>query len=81
VPLEEVAHKYMLYFTKYAEEKFHILNKYKVFFTREQVEDAVNSPNKTEKDGGNFSCEKDGIKVILKKENNINKVITFFPVK
>lgn len=78
---QEVAHKNMLYFTKYAEEKFLILNKYKVFFTREQIEDTVNTPNKTEKNGAHFSCEKDGIKVILKKENNISKVITFFPVK
>lgn len=71
----------MLYFTKYAEEKFHILNKHKVFFTREQIEDVVVSPTETGKNGEYFSCAKDGIKVILRKENSVNKVITFFPSK
>jgi type III secretory pathway component EscV len=71
----------MPYFTKYAKEKFLILNKYKVYLTQEQIEDVINSPIKTGKNGNYFNCEKDGIKVILKKENNINKVITFFPVK
>lgn len=71
----------MLYFTKYAEEKFCILNRHKVYFTREQIEDVIKSPNKTGKNGEYFSCERDGIKVILKKEMSINKVITFFPVK
>ena len=33
----------MTYYTKYAEKKFDILNKYKVYFTREQVEDTIRS--------------------------------------
>jgi hypothetical protein len=71
----------MLYFTKYAEQKFDILNKYKVFFTREQVEDAVLSPEKTGKKGKYISARKDGIKVLYSKKDEIIKIITFYPVK
>jgi len=71
----------MIYFTKYAEEKFLILNKHKLYFTREQIEDVIGSPNKIRRNGEYFSCEKDGIKVILRKENGIERVITFFPIK
>lgn len=71
----------MLYFTKYAENKFDVLNRHKVFFTREQVEDAVGAPDKTGKKNGLLAAEKDGIKVIFKKESDILKIITFFPVK
>ncbi|MFH1326114.1 MAG: hypothetical protein ABIH48_01445 [Candidatus Falkowbacteria bacterium] len=71
----------MLYFTKYASKKFEILNQHKVFITKEQVEDAINLPAKSSKKGKYLLAEKEGIKVILKKENNINKVITFYPTK
>jgi len=71
----------MLYFTKYAEQKFDILNKHKVFFTREQIEDAVGAPDKTGKKSKLLTAEKDDIKVIYKKEAEVIKIITFFPVK
>lgn len=71
----------MIYFTKYAENKFDILNKHKVYFTREQIEDAVKSPDKTGKKNKYLTALKDGIKVIYQKENEIIKVITFYPVK
>jgi len=71
----------MPYFTKYAEEKFQILNKHKVYFTREQIEDVIKLPSESGKNGNYFYCIKDGIKVILRKEQGINKIITFFPVK
>jgi len=71
----------MLYFTKYAEQKFDILNKHKVFFTREQIEDAVGAPDKTGKKNKLLTAEKDDIKVIYKKEAEVIKIITFFPVK
>ena len=71
----------MLYFTKYANEKFDILNKHKVYFTREQIEDAVNAPDKTGKKGKLLTAQKEDIKVIYRKEENILKIITFFPVK
>ena len=71
----------MIYFTKYAEKKFDILNKHKVYFTREQVEDAVQLPDKLEKKGKYLSARKDEMKVVYKKDNGVVKVITFYPVK
>ena len=71
----------MLYFTKYAENKFDILNKHKIFFTREQVEDAVGAPDKIGKKGKLLTAQKESIKVIYKKEGDILKIITFFPIK
>ena len=71
----------MLYFTKYAEQKFDILNRHKVFFTREQIEDTIALPEKQNKKGKLMTAQKEGIKVIYKKDNGILKIITFFPVK
>ncbi len=71
----------MLYFTKYAENKFEILNKHKVFFTREQIEDAVCAPDKIGKKGKLLTAQKEGIKVIYKKEADILKIITFYPIR
>jgi len=52
----------MIYFTKYAEQKFDILNKHKVYFTREQVEDAVKFPDKVEKKGKYLGAKKEKTK-------------------
>lgn len=71
----------MIYFTKYAENKFDILNKHKVFFTREQVESAVLRPDQIGKKGKLITARKEGVKVIYKKDGDILKIITFFPVK
>ncbi|MFA6306658.1 MAG: hypothetical protein WCV70_01835 [Patescibacteria group bacterium] len=71
----------MLYFTKYAENKFDILNKHKVYFTREQVEDAVGAPEKAGKKGKLLTAQRENIKVIYKKEAEIIKIITFYPIK
>ena len=71
----------MLYFTKYSENKFDMLNKHKVFFTREQVEDAVGAPDKAGKKGKLLTAQKENIKVIYKKDGDILKIITFFPIK
>lgn len=71
----------MLYFTKYAENKFDILNKHRVFFTREQVEDAINAPEKTGKKRKLLTAQKENLKVIYKKDGDILKIITFYPIK
>jgi len=71
----------MLYFTKYAEEKFDILNRHKVFFTREQIEDAVAIPDKIEKKDNYFFAKKEGIGVVYRKERKIIKIVTFYPIK
>ena len=72
---------HMIYFTKYAEKKFDILNKYKVFFRREQIEETVLRPDKVNKKGTYLAARKDSIKVVYKKQAGTIKVITFYPVK
>lgn len=71
----------MIYFTRYAEQKFDLLNKYKVYFTREQIEDTVKLPEKVGKKGSYLAAKKDGAKVVYKKEGEIIRIITFYPVK
>ena len=71
----------MIYFTKYAEKKFDILNKHKIFFTREQIEDVVSAPDKITKKGQYLAARKDGIKVVYSKQADVIKIITFYPVK
>ena len=71
----------MIYFTKYAEKKFEILNKHKVFFTREQVEDTVLSPDNIEKKENYIFAKKDEIGVVYKKEGKNLKIFTFYPIK
>jgi hypothetical protein len=71
----------MFYFTKYAEQKFDILNKHKVYFTREQIEDTVGAPDKISKKGKLLIAQKEDIKVVYKKDEDILKIITFFPIK
>lgn len=71
----------MIHFTKYAEKKFDILNKYKVYFTREQVENAINNPDKINQGNKYITAYKDDTGVIYEKDNGTNKIITFFPIK
>lgn len=71
----------MIHFTKYAEEKFDILNKYKVFYTKEQIEDIILCPNKKGKKDKYLFAEKEGVKVLYKNEGEIIKIHTFFPIK
>ncbi|MDP3043268.1 MAG: DUF4258 domain-containing protein [bacterium] len=70
----------MLYFTKYAEQKFDILNKHKVYFTREQIEDAVKSPDKNGKKNRYLTARKDEVKVVYQKDGDLIRIITFYPV-
>jgi hypothetical protein len=71
----------MLYFTKYSEQKFDILNKHKVFITREQIEDTVKIPDKVVKKRSYFLASKDGVAVVYKKEGEIIRIYTFYPIK
>lgn len=70
-----------IYFTKYSEDKFHILNRHGVFFTHEQIEDCIKLPDKIKKRINHFEVEHDGIKVIYKKEVGVIMVLTFYPTK
>ena len=78
---EEYLRFNMLYFTKYAEEKFALLNRHRIFITREQIEETLKLPDKTAKKGAYLSARKDGLKVVYKKESGVVKVMTFYPVK
>ncbi len=71
----------MLYFTKYANNKFEILNKHKVYFRREQVEETVKMSDKVKKKGRNYFAHKDGVGVVYEKEGGEIKIITFYPIK
>ena len=71
----------MIYFTKYANQKFEILNKYNIFFRKEEIEDVVNNPEKITKKGNYLSASKNGIKVVYDKREGMLKIITFYPIK
>ena len=71
----------MLHFTKYAEKKFDILNKHKIFFTREQVKEVVLNSDKQDKKNNYYFAIKDGVCVVFQKQGGIKKIITFYPVK
>ncbi|PLX21331.1 hypothetical protein C0584_02765 [Candidatus Parcubacteria bacterium] len=68
-------------FSKYSEQKFDILNKYKVFYTKEEIEDVVNSSDEVKKKNEFFVAKKNNIKVLYKIEGGKKKIITFYPVK
>jgi len=71
----------MIYFTKYAEKKFIILNKYGVYFTREQIENIIKNANNFRKKGEYYYVDDAGIGIIYKKNDNLKMVVTFYPVK
>jgi len=71
----------MLYFTKYAEQKFDLLNRHKVYFTKEQIEDIIKLPDVVRKKGKNFFARKNDAETVYRKEGGAIKVVTFYPVK
>lgn len=70
-----------MHFSKYAEKKFDILNKYKVFYTKEDIEEVLSSPEKTGKKNKFFTAEKNNIKVLYKIEMGKKKIVSFYPIK
>ena len=71
----------MFYFTKYAEKKFDILNKHKIYLRKDQIEDALKLPDKIIKKRKYFISHKDEVGVVWQKENEAIKIITFYPIK
>ncbi len=71
----------MIYYSKYAEQKFEILNQHKVFIRKEEIEECLKLPDKISKKGEYQAARKGGLKVVFRKQGQNNKVITFFPVK
>lgn len=73
--------KNTLYFSKYAEKKFEVLNKHKVYYTHELIEDVVNSPDIINAISNYKTAQKEGVKVVYKEEVGILIIVTFYPVK
>jgi hypothetical protein len=71
----------MIHYTKYAEKKFEILNKYQVFLRKEEIDEALNSPDKCEAVGKYRAACKGNVKVVYEQEGEVVRVITFYPIK
>jgi hypothetical protein len=68
-------------FSAYAQHKFDLLNKHKVYIRQEQVEEAAALPDSVKKHGKFFLARKDGIGVAYQIEGGTKKIITFYPIK
>lgn len=71
----------MIFYTKYAEDKFDILNRHKVYFTYSDVEEAIKNPAQAGRFGNYLFAQKNNIKTVYKKEGGVIKIITFYPIK
>ena len=71
----------MLHFTKYAEKKFDVLNKHRVFFTREEVEEAILNSDEVNKKGKYYFAVKDRVCVVFQKVGGVKRVVSFYPIK
>ena len=69
-----------IYFSNHAEKKFEILNKHKIYFTHELIEECLSNPDDLGKIGNLNTAKKDNIKVVYKKELELVTVLTFYPV-
>jgi len=77
----------MIVYTKHANEKFEILKEQGFIVQKKMVEETVSLPETI--DHSQFPLlvaqksidEKHILKVVLKKENGIIKIITFYPVR
>lgn len=67
--------------TTYAQSKFDLLNKHKVYIRQEEVEDAIALPDSVKKRGKFYFAHKDSIGVVYQIENETKKIITFYPLK
>ena len=76
----------IIYFTKYAKDKFGILADHGCVIKRARVEEAVKTPDFTDDSKAPlFSAQKDFdekrlLKVVYKKESGAVKIITFYPI-
>ena len=71
----------MIYFTKYATQKFDILKAHGLNWDKEMIEKVLQQPERTEEKGNNLTAEKDNIKVVYKQNKNDVTIITFYPIK
>lgn len=70
----------MIYFTKYADKKFDVLNTHKVYIRKEAVERAIKNPEITRRIGKLQTAQRDNLKVVYRQEDEVKKIITFYPV-
>ena len=70
----------MIYFTKYAAQKFELLKKHGVEVDKDMIKEIVSNPERTEEKGKHGAAEKNNIKVVYKQEEDTKKIITFYPV-
>ena len=71
----------MIHYTNYANQKFDILNQHKVFVRKEEVEEAILQPDEVKAQDNFIGAVRENLKVIYRKDGEIIKIITFFPVK
>ena len=77
----------MIYYTKYAKEKFSVLQEHKFSLTKEDIESVLRMSESVRKFDkklwlaeGRYSDEYN-LRVIFEKDSSAKKVITFYPVK
>ncbi|RMD59766.1 hypothetical protein D6821_00425 [Candidatus Parcubacteria bacterium] len=70
----------MFHYTNYANQKFDILNKHKVYITKEQVENALRQPLRLDKKGKYYFAYGEEVGVVYRLEDKIKIIITFFPL-
>ena len=85
VQLPPRALKFMIIFTKHAENKFEILKKHKFLITKKQVLETIEKPELIEKSRlplliAQRKIDKNRVlRVVYKKEFGVIKIITFYP--
>ena len=70
-----------MHLSTYAQSKFELLNKHKVYIREEQLEEVANLPDSIKKRGKFYFAKKDNIGVVYQMEDNVKRVITFYPIK
>ena len=74
-------------YTTHAETKFKVLKRYGINYSKSQIEDVINNPEKVENTIKNRKIAQKGvntdhlIRVIFVKEDEKIKVITFYPAR
>jgi len=67
--------------TTYAQAKFELLNRHKVYIREEQLEEVITTPDSLKKKGKLYFAKKDYIGAVYIVENNNKRVVTFYPLK
>lgn len=76
-----------LFFTKHALDKLDVLARHQVVVTKVQVEEAATSPDTVDTSRAPLLFaekawdETQALRVAYKQENDVNMVLTFYPVK